>query len=355
MLQNLIFSTIILTTIYIFYKITISREQVKHVYYKQNIKCHPSFEKNRLVRCSKDDDCTHCNKLCVTVSDTKPYSYNRNNSSLNVPNGKWCLTPHPKSLPCNPKSGQPTLTHDVDTNDFTWRCQCKYPQIVRNAGVYGDCSEVVACGGGKLTCPPNSLDCKPGTEWKNDKSWSPIKGVCKCKDGKKFIQSANNEKLCKPDSCFPGKSTVDDDFCDCPDGKKTKNGWVSYLSYKTKCTPDPCNPHGFWNGIKCVCDAPSIDYLEGLSPVQHVCKSPCSAENNPCNKKGTCWINSSGIAKCKNCKYPFYQDKTNTCNNVVKHGNVECKHHYECETRSCATYNSPLFKMGNGRKYCSRW
>lgn len=350
----LLFSVTILVIMYTFYNNSKNTALTYHLKHTRPDVCSVSFEKSRLKRCEDNKDCEKCGKECIEVTDDAPYTYNREGTTLSVPNGKWCLFPREnEDLKCNPQTGNPVLTRDSSLKKFIWRCECKYPWLVRNAGAYGDCSEVVACNDGDLVCPEGATLCTPGKKWSDEKTWDPAMGVCKCPIEKKYIQM-EDRKLCVVDSCFPGHTDTIRNTCQCPQPVKGKDGnWKSNIPIKNSCLPDPCNPHGFYNGSTCVCDPGSIPYQDELSPVGWVCKSPCDKRNNPCGQRGRCYLNSEGEAKCKYCTYPNYQDATNMCANIVRHGNVECTANDQCETGGCSKTFAPLFKIGNGKKYCS--
>lgn len=317
------------------------------------IKCSVSFEGDRLTACNADSDCAECaDNTCVAVDDTKPYRYYKAGESLAVPNGKWCLPPRITDAPCNSITGERMLTHDPLARNYAWRCHCKHPELVRNAGIYGDCVEVTACGEGELVCPAGVTECIQGSKWKDTRNWDPVKGVCTCPAGQKYVVHAGR-KLCETDECYPGKANADDTGCVCPEPSMQSNQWVSTIPMGSRCIPDPCNPHGYMKGGRCECNAGSIAWQESTSPTGWVCKSPCDKENNPCGSKGRCVFNKDGKVQCVDCRYPNYQSDDGLCNNLVKHGNVECNSAEECETRACEKYFAPFFNIGDGKKYCS--
>jgi hypothetical protein len=346
----IILGLIVLGLLFLSYIVGYKVEEKHHIKTTSINKCPISFHKERLKRCITDLDCNSClNKKCIDVKDD--YKYTMEGQALSVPNGRWCLTPKITELKCNPQTGDSILAKRG--KEFVWKCNCKYPAIVRNAGPFGDCSEVVACDGGDLVCPSGESKCVAGEKWTEKSSWDPTLGICKCSEGYKFLDQ-EGQKLCVKDQCFPG-FTNDRGHCICPKPEKIDGEWKSYTQFKGKCIKDPCNPHGYFNGKKCICDKGSINNADILSPIQASCKSPCSGDENPCKGKGKCYLNDKGEPKCKDCYYPHYQDKSGMCNAIVKHGNVECKSNIECETRACGKTLAPLSKIGNGKKYCSPW
>lgn len=314
-------------------------------------KCSASFRDDRLTPCEADDDCAACeDTMCVDVSREDHYRYGRAGETLDVPVGRWCLHPKITDMPCNDVTGFRVLTRNPTGKGYVWRCHCKNPKTVRNAGVYGDCEEVVACGRGELVCPPNSTHCRPGEKWKDTRDWDPDTGVCECPDGLKYVVH-DGRKLCETDECYPGRAS--DEGCTCPAPVVVDGEYKSTVSVGNKCIPDPCNPSGFTQGGRCVCRPGSIPFQDELSPTGWVCKSPCDPKDNPCGNKGRCVFDKAGNVSCTDCRYPNYQSKDGMCNNLVKHGNVQCENEYECETRACDSFFAPLWKIGNGLKYCS--
>lgn len=355
-MMNLVIVFIITTLVVLFSSYIYSRvyEAPKtHLAFRHHDVCPVSFEPARLKHCSDHTDCQRCdNTICTEVANSSPYEYTRAGETINVPNGKWCLPPKAVEIQCNIQTGNPVLTHDPNLKKFLWRCQCRNSKLVRNSGVYGDCDDVVACGDGDLVCPDGASVCKPGEKWKDNPIWDPNIGVCSCPNGKKYV-THQGFKLCEVDSCFPGQ-TKQDKTCECPAPVKENNQWLSTIpTINGKCIPDPCNPSGYSKGGRCVCTKGSIPYRDEFSPTGWICKSPCDPKTNPCGDRGMCTFDSTGKVRCANCRYPNYQSSDGLCNNIVKHGNVECQHNYECETRSCDKTLAPIWKIGDGKKYCA--
>lgn len=316
-------------------------------------KCSVSFAGERLTPCTDDGDCKFCeNTSCTTVSDAEPYRYRMGEETMKVPNGKWCLQPRVEDMPCNEMTGFRVLTRNPHFSNYAWECHCKNPKTVRNAGVYGDCIEVVACGAGDLVCPPGSTDCTPGEKWSETSKWNPEAGVCNCPEGLKFVVH-EGRKLCEEDDCFPGKVKAGGDGCDCPAPELINNEWKSTINIGNQCVPDPCNPSGHMQGGRCVCRPGSIPYEDSLSPTGWICKSPCDPKDNPCLSKGKCIFDQEGHVKCTDCRYPNYQSDDGLCNNIVKHGNVQCENDSECEILICDKMYAPIWNFGDGHKYCA--
>lgn len=313
--------------------------------------CPLTFHSDSLVSCHESDDrCTKCNeyepRICTEVSDQSPYKYKLNHSSkeLSVPNGKWCLPPKTTDLKCNPMSGDPVLTKQG--RNYIWRCQCKYPKLVDNTGVYGDCSEIAACGAkldgqtNTLVCPPRSEVCTPGEPWSDNPTWNPTAAVCRCGPGQVYLERGEN-KLCVEDPCDPGVTDPNNpEQCICPQPVTDDEGnKVSFVSHNGQCIEDPCNPLGTFDGRTCICEKPNtVAQLDVSSPLQWSCASPCDWKNNPCGTRGTCNIDSNGRAICTNCMFPNYQSKDKRCNNVVKPQYARCSNNRECESLQCGKY-----------------
>lgn len=348
---RLVFIVVILSILFLAWSTASKQAYRLHTHLKTmpHNKCPLTFHADSLVSCHEETDarCQACDenepRLCIEVTDRSPYKYKLPHSSkeLAVPNGKWCLPPKTSDLKCNPMTGDPVLTKQGNT--YLWRCQCKYPKLVDNAGVYGDCSEVTACGA-KLTaskttlvCPPESEVCTPGQPWADNPTWDPTAGVCACGPGQVYLERGET-KLCVDDLCAPGVTTEGGE-CRCPlpvtDAQGNKH---SFVSYKGQCIEDPCNPAGTFDGRTCQCERPNtIAQLDPLSPVQWSCGSPCSREHNPCGLRGTCKIDKDGKAICTDCVFPNYQSKDKRCNNIVKSQYERCENDQECESLRCAT------------------
>lgn len=326
--------------------------------------CPISYDPRKLVACDDDENkCSSCSqdpRVCVSVTPDNPYTLDPNDGSLpfDLPTGKWCLPPKATDLPCNRLAGDPVLSKLG--KGYVWRCRCKYPNLVRNAGPFGDCSEVVACDKlqnptNNLVCPPKSEFCQPGEEWNG--TWDPTAGVCACAANKRYIQQGS-EKLCVTDTCFPGQTDPTLGTCNCPEKGQTEDGsWSSYIVHNNRCITDPCNPHGYFDGVKCVCNEHSIPYQDSQSPTTWVCKSPCSGQNNPCGNRGTCVFDKTGKTSCTNCKYPNYQSDDGMCGNFKKSEYSVCTSSDQCETnfctRGCATEVESIWKWATGtNKYC---
>ena len=316
-------------------------------------KCDVSSDITLLKSCdpTNQDSCNNCSggpHSCFTVTDDKPYHFSVDDTILNVPNGNWCLPAQTRTVPCNQFTGYPVLTKN--DNEYIWRCQCKYPTLFKNAGVWGDCTQEVACnaleGQGNLVKPNSS------TKWVDDPTWDPTVGVCKCNNDLKYIDQSNPElgiwsKQCVKDSCSPGKTVGNDCLCgdgylkcptDLPDSTKSICD-----PNNPQCIVDPCKPGGYYDINKqiCVCntDAGYTSIPNSQSPVKSICASPCSPGGiNPCEGKGECYIDSTSgkeVVKCKNCIYPWYQDSNNMCNNPMKKNGSKCEHSYECLSGTC--------------------
>lgn len=311
-------------------------------------KCPLSFNINSLVSCHDDEDrCNSCSekgpRVCVEVTDERPYSYKLDSKSkVNVPNGKWCLPPIATDLQCNLLTGDPVLTKRG--KNYIWRCQCKYPKLIDNEGVYGDCSEIAACGAklvgstNTLICPERSEICTPGQPWSENPTWDPTEAICRCGPNQIYIQQGEN-KLCVDDPCFPGKTDeTNPNECICPHTTKDKDGNItSWVSHNNKCIQDPCNPSGEFDGRKCICSKPNtVAQLNPLSPIEWSCASPCDSLNNPCGSRGKCKVDKNGRAICSDCIFPNYQSDDKKCNNIVKPQYAKCSKDFECESNICS-------------------
>ncbi len=316
--------------------------------YKPPQICPVSFKAANMKPCKVDADCSEClNSFCQEIPPTAVYSLN-NKDQARLPKGKFCLPQKINNLNCNPYTSIPVLSKDPALKKFVWRCQCKYPAMINNAGVMGDCTNVKACAPGKLVCPPSanpndtdpSKRCTPGAVW--DGSWDPIHGVCSCPAGFFALNNDPLQKLCKRDKCYPGK-TSSSGLCDCSE-RKTKDSlgnWTSYMANPTEnaCLYDTCNPLGYLEGGRCVCNKGAVPVIRPDG--KKVCVSPCgdgTAATNPCAKRGICVVEDNqpyGRYMCVSCRFPYYQDDTFRCKNIVKPTGSFCDADHECENKVC--------------------
>lgn len=326
--------------------------------YKPPQICPVSFKAANMKPCKVDSDCQEClNSFCQEIPLTARYTLN-DKDQAKLPKGGFCLPQKINNLNCNPYTSIPVLSKDPVLKKFFWRCQCKYPAMINNVGLNGDCTNVKACAPGKLVCPPKanpndpdpSKRCTPGEDW--DGSWDPIHGVCSCPTGFFSLNNSNLQKLCKRDKCYPGKATPSG-LCDCsePKTKDSLDNWTSYEPTPTKdaCLYDTCNPLGYLEGGRCVCNKGAVSVIKPDG--KKVCVSPCgdgNPETNPCSGRGTCVVQDNqpyGRFKCISCKFPYYQDKSTRCKNIVKPSGSFCDADYECENKSCGKDLNSTFSM----------
>lgn len=332
--------------------------------YKPPQICPVSFKAANMKPCKVDADCSEClNSFCQEVPQAAMYSLNKKDQAR-LPKGKYCLPQKIDNLSCNPYTSVPVLAKDPATKRFMWRCQCKDSTKINNVGLKGDCTNVKACLPGKLVCPPSGASCTPGEVW--DGTWDPSHGVCSCPTG---FFALNKQQLCARDKCYPGKVNSQG-LCQCS-GPRTQDqlgDWTSYVPNPTQnaCLYDTCNPLGYLEGGRCVCN-------KGAIPVNRpdgtkVCTSPCgdgTPGTNPCAGRGTCVV-EDGEYKCIECRFPYYQDKTTRCKSIVKPTGSFCDADYECENNSCGrdlhstlgmwrqTFGVPIYKKcqaPSGRGY----
>lgn len=339
----------------------------------ENCKIYPLTE---LKKCDPTDNaaCIYCNGgfSCVTVSDDNPQTYSPDGgkTTLQIPNGSWCLPAKFASANCDPYISTPILTK-LDNGTFMWRCNCKYPYLFENVNVNSDCSKQIACGNssdpslslGKLVCPNESKGvCTPGEEWTTSSKWDPQYGVCECKSGYTYQDQSYGGvivKSCVDNSCNPGQPTSSG--CVCPTKiqypDKTFSSWVRCPQDveqsvavrcedlgSPQCLPDPCNPNGYWNGQSCVCNNPftpfQVDVQESVVGWQ--CKNLCD-NNGPCGsgseRRGDCFVpQQADQAQCNNCVKGWTNKDggTNTCNDMCIEDNGPCNIDDDC----CGSLNN---------------
>ena len=325
---------------------------------EQKDKCDISNDPTTLKKCdpTDQDTCNNCaNGLhsCFQVTDENPFKLDIGDDTVNVPNGNWCLPAKIESRPCNRFTGYPVLTKLNDT-EYAWRCQCKYPSLFNNQGVFGDCINQVACNSqGDLVCPDGSDYCTHGDLWPVDesKSWDPTLGVCKCNPGTTYINESNTDKRCVSDTCDPG-TTVGGD-CDCSNIVSISNvlpyntfikcptdlpAETSLCKYSKQCIKDPCNPHGHYNKNTQQCDCDEANGFRttqsSSSPVKSICFNPCNP--GPCGKRGNCVVDTTtNKATCVNCKSPWFDDDTHMCLTVKQQKNTDCSADSQCISNNC--------------------
>ena len=353
-------------------------------------KCYVSVDPTVLKPCTPGDPdtCDTCKGGlygCFTVSNTgpnpSPYPIHFKEpksgepNTLYVPDGNWCLPAQIKTLKCNEFSGFPILTKLTDT-EYAWKCQCKYPTIFENKGAEGDCTRQVACEGllsdqNKFVCPTGASYCKPGEQWIDDPTWDPTYGTCNCAKGLKPIDRSNRKEgiwdfECQTDQCSPGVS--DGKNCKCPKPTGSTGGYfVSYINCPGDmpddkkdlcdakyplCINDPCNPGGVYDpgtgGCKCDPGKHFQQVQDTSSPIGYACINPCSGKFNPCADRGTCYTDDKGVAKCKDCKYGWYQDDKDMCANPMKTFGDRCDGGYQCLSGHC----NPEYVFG-GHHICT--
>lgn len=349
----------------------------------QTQNCSPNQDVGLMIKCDPNDpkSCDNCSgpSSCYVVDKDHPYYYTYGslpNQKIAVPDGTWCLPTKTTTLPCNQFSGYPVLVR-LNSQENAWACHCRYPNLFQNKGALGNCTFEVACGyqtgDGQLVCPKGSKYCTPDKPWVDQPTYDPIAGVCKCKDGLKYADFSIPDqgvyiKACVQDTCTPGKEV--DGKCDC--GKPQKHEDGTYTSYircpddiiegqpvpcttdSPMCLDDPCNPAGYYDNttLKCVCTYPGTAPKENEnSPVGWVCESPCDPAHNPCGNRGTCYldqIKGDTVAKCKDCLFPWIQDKDNLCQLRLKDPGESCENDSQCFSGNC----SPEWGW-TGPKICS--
>lgn len=273
------------------------------------LQCFPADKKfceimpvSELTMC-KLDDSTSCNMClnnpqfsCVEVSNTKPYTWRKDNKVVKLPNSPpgfgWCL-PNVvnRDITCNPYTSEYVL-EQVGNNEYQWGCLCKYPNLFDHGGgdVFSDCTMVRACGEvdgfGNLYVPhPDSKKCKSNSD---------------CENGDKCLPELS------PSPC--GVSSG---------GQKPTDG---------DCTTEDCYCHTTWSNEimdqvnplygRCVCDsAQGLEYecivtsddSYQMNCVKGTCiggsrqQDPEKCNQDQCKKDGTnceCCVCPTGMIRC---------------------------------------------------------
>lgn len=350
--------TFILSTIYNNYTKTTTNYIKKPSSGNGDFKCPISDDPKLLKQCNPQDQnsCNQCQDglhSCFTIDDNNKYK-----SSINVPNGNWCLPTSVVDLPCNQYSGTSTLTKFID-NEYAWKCHCKYPNLFINKGEFGDCVSQVACGGEEnpLICPTDATFCTPGEKWIDNPTWNPEQAVCKCANGTKYVNYDRNGvqiKECVNDSCYPnGKINNDNNSCICNEKTGNVGSYKSFINCPTElpdnqknlcdennpeCIDDPCNPYGYWdvNSLTCKCADGYVSAPDSNSPTKTKCFNPCDDINNPCGSRGDCYYDkTNNKTLCNNCKKPWVQDDSRLCLKTLKPQGASCTNSNECSSGTC--------------------
>jgi hypothetical protein len=313
--------------------------------------CPVSYQSENMQQCKTDADCSHCvNSTCVDTETNETLFSVDGEKSTKLPTGSFCI---PKKIddtvPCNKFTGLQVLTKIPAMKKFLWRCHCKNPNIVSNKGVWGDCTHVTACGKGNLVCPPNGIfgKCLPDQIWTQESDWDPSLGVCLCPKGLKFVEGRNGQKLCVNDNCFPGIEIANRCVCNQTRRQNENGEWISDVPSASgqSCVPDPCNPNGYFENGRCICNPKSVPKKDESVVGGWTCESPCGTteKNNPCGNRGKCVVdvNYPNNYRCFQCKYPNFQDENQLCLNIVKPSGSRCNHNSECETGFCSPLLGP--------------
>lgn len=340
-----------------------------HAEHQQTKECPASTDPKDLYTCNpanQDQDCLVCKGTlphsCVVINADNPHKYQSGTGpAINIPDSPtgmgWCLPAEVKTLPCNQFTGFPVLAKKG--NDYVWKCQCRDENLFINAGEFGDCIQEVACGAqansnNYLVCPEGSSFCTPGTKWLDEKNYDPSKAVCHCATG----YTTGNNHECIQNTCVPGTLTTEPGSniptCNCPDKTGSPGSWNSYILCPSntvdicspeapKCIKDPCNPHGYYDGTKCVCDENYKPYLDSTSLVGYSCYSPCDDANNPCGvgplKRGDCYYDTvNQKASCRNCTGFWTQqskedDPNQLCTKQLGMLGDSCQNDSDCVTK----------------------
>lgn len=382
----ILFLIISLTTSIIVYKNKNKNNLIQINSINQKIDCPLSTNSLILKKCEPSDvnSCNNCSdtlNFCITVDEKNPYIFKKDDGTKGlIPNGNWCLPASLKDGICNPFSGYPILTK-LNNTEYTWKCQCKYPSLFKNKGVFGDCTSPVACFGGDLVSPSDNENCKQGEKWLECPKWDPKDGVCSCPENTMYLDRSdiNNNilsKQCVLDYCSPGQTnynnyntnTNTNINCICPNKYKDETGYKSFINCPgdlptatkddnalcvkdiPRCIEDPCNPGGYWDTTQntCICDKNEgyISIQDSNSLVKSICIKPCA--NDPCQAVAkNCIPDKDQYSKdktyfrCENCIYPQVADKyqknnNNKCYDKLKPEGYSCSDSWECQTGKCA-------------------
>ena len=347
-------------------------------------KC-PVLPLSSLVSCDpkKERECKNClgatlGYQCYVVNQQNPYKYLDGTTTYDIPEGNWCLPTKVATSKCNLWTGIPILTK-ISEGNYEWACDCSvYPQWFTSAPG-GDCTFETVCGYnevskksiGELVCPTGGIPgiCKAGESWLDNPNWDPALGICSCKTGYISVNRTDPGtgqliKDCTLNPCYPlgnlwtgstppsGHETCFEGNppqtkgCSCLAKKETNGIWKSYVRCpedvistdkkpcvdSPRCYNDPCNPYGYWDSsvspCTCKCTSPGSVAKPANNIVGTACVKPCEYDN-PCvevdgTKRGTCYINSKGEAKCENCIPPWIEDPSGQCRSKCNSEGSSC-------------------------------
>lgn len=271
----------------------------------QKINCPSDAEDLKLCDPSDINSCNNCEQglyTCRTATSKDPIKIKslESNTLESITSGSYCLPPEVEDVQCDPEAGYKVLTK-VGEN-LSWRCQCSYPLLLENKGVFGDCTQQRVCGGAEnpLVCPDEDTQlkfkgskyCSPGKPWTADDKYPPNQTVCECNTpGTISVPGTHPDDwdtakqvfppTCQHNNCYPGISEQSMSSgeelvtCDCNDA----NPKVESIS----CSVDSDCPHTY--GCKPVAGSTT-------SPAPKKCKKykvPDPAQTKlDCNKDSDC-------------------------------------------------------------------
>lgn len=313
---------------------------------------------------------------CIPVNEQNPYRYKKDNMEYNIKNSPtgsgWCLPNiNPKDdIKCNKYTADTILIKNPD-DSYNWGCYCKTNLFTHSGSPVSDCTSFIGCfddnnlqhdlynqdfdqNNLNINCN-NDSDCGPEgkcwtldgkkiidkssgvcySKWTPDKDTNPIEnGFCDCPAGTSFLKVNNgyNSILrCASDSCSPGGilDPVDKKKCDCiqgyincPNDLDQDTEVAKSCRNTPMCLKDPCGGDniGLWdtNAHLCKCDK-GFKEVPDSSLLQSKCVRRCVGDENICITpdrvvRGECYVTDNNETKCRNCKCPYGQDPTNTCN-----------------------------------------
>ena len=338
---------------------------------------------------------------CIQVSDNDPYVFKKDNMQYNIKNSPtgsgWCLPDidQKKNIKCNKYTADTILIENKDSS-YDWGCYCKTNLFTHSGTPISDCTSFIGCTDDNnnnyplynqdfdpntklnIKCTKDS-DCGPEgkcwdpngqklvdsslgvcySKWTSDKDTNPIEnGFCDCPPGTSFVKlndGYNSVLRCATDSCSPGGALnpIDKKNCicipgyiRCPDDLDPDTQLAKSCINNPMCIKDPCGGDniGTWNngsspGPAHICNCAKGYYeKQDSSLLKSRCEKRCTGDNDICGNRGDCYVTDDNQTKCKNCKCPYVQDPTNTCNTKLVGQGETCMFTSDC----CPPYTCKL-------------
>jgi hypothetical protein len=294
---------------------------------------------------------------------------NRDNLSITIPEGKYCLPASVESSVCNPYTSDPVLTK-VSDSLYKWDCYCKKPEWISSGGIGSDCNVPVMCGadrnknnkllycksGGSYSIDPDTgkgicNDSSQPIEWNSNSSVEMENIFCSCAPGSYFYENKQlGIKSCIPNPCGdtpPEYDSAGNMFCKCkmgeiscstlPDDKKSECAIgcmpdpciAKFVSDDCKKNPDDpaCKNYYDPGQSKCICG----DKYTLINDSNYITNGYCIPKNSACTPDIVQNCSGKRGGKCISCINPG--------NNTADYSSSHC---VNCKVRNGFLTKAPL-------------